>query len=131
MRIYLDTMLWVYLFENHPEFAQPTRKLFTRIRNHGDMLVSSVFVLSELLVVPVREGDTFTTARYTRLFRSAAVEMLPYPIEAASIYAELRASLRVRPLDALHLAAAATAMVDLFLTRDKHLEDLMVAGIAE
>jgi predicted nucleic acid-binding protein len=55
--------------------------------------------------------------------------MLAYPSQAASVFAQLRAQSGVKALDALHLAVAATAGVDLFLTNDRRLQKLVVPGI--
>jgi predicted nucleic acid-binding protein len=55
--------------------------------------------------------------------------LLPYAPDAVTVYASLRADYRVKPLDALHLACAAFAGTDFFLTHDAALKQLTVPGI--
>ena len=128
-RIYLDSNLYVYYFEGHSEFGLLARSVVERARQPQHRILSSLFVLSELLVDPTRLKDEFRAASLNRFFRSAAVELLPYAPDAVPIYARLRAEHRVKPLDALHLACAAWAGTDLFLTNDAALKQLTVSGI--
>jgi hypothetical protein len=50
-------------------------------------------------------------------------------MKTAEIYAKIRAENRVSPADAIHLACAAEAGVNLFLTNDRRLTGLIVPGI--
>jgi predicted nucleic acid-binding protein len=127
--IYLDSNLYVYYFEGHPEFGHLARSIVERARQPQHRIYSSLFVLSELLVEPVRLKDEFRIASLNRFFRSDAVTLLPYGPEAVSIYASLRADYRIKPLNALHLACAACTGVDLFITNDIALKHLTVPGI--
>jgi len=44
-------------------------------------------------------------------------------------YGRIRGAFRVTPADAIHLASASQAGVDLFLTNDRELSDLVIPGI--
>jgi predicted nucleic acid-binding protein len=55
--------------------------------------------------------------------------MLPFERKAAGEFANLRATTNVSPADAIHLACAGAAGIDLFLTPDKELQKLRVPGI--
>jgi predicted nucleic acid-binding protein len=55
--------------------------------------------------------------------------LIPFTAETADGYARIRASYRVSPADAIHLASAASAGVDLFLTNDHRLQPLAIPGI--
>ena len=61
--------------------------------------------------------------------RPPHVELLPFDAVAAESYAEIRARHRTKPADSIHLACAAAAGVDLFLTNDIELARLDVPGI--
>lgn len=63
------------------------------------------------------------------LFRSSALEVLPFTTEIAEHYAQIRAAQRVSPADAIHLATAAHRGTDLFLTNDHRLRGLVIPGI--
>lgn len=55
--------------------------------------------------------------------------MLPFTADAARLYGKIRANMGVTPADAIHLACAAEAKVDLFLTNDSKLMRKVVPGI--
>ncbi|HEY5331572.1 MAG TPA: PIN domain-containing protein [Acidobacteriaceae bacterium] len=129
MLVYLDTNIWVYAYENDPTFGPAARKFMHSLRSGKHRLAGSLFVLNELLVLPTRRDDSFTIASYRQLFASPNLELLPYTLASAKIYAQLRAFDRIKPLDALHLATAAAARVDLFITHDTKLLSCTVPGL--
>ena len=57
------------------------------------------------------------------------VKILPFDLSASSRFGFLRAKYRKSAADTIHLACAAVAGVDLFLTGDKALLNLHVDGI--
>jgi len=56
-------------------------------------------------------------------------EVIPFTIETADHYARIRGSLGLAPADAIHLACAAHAGADVFMTNDKRLVGQFVQGI--
>jgi predicted nucleic acid-binding protein len=128
-RIYFDTMIYAYWFEDHKGLSERVHQIYDIMQQRGDILCSSAFVLSELLVGPLKLDDRKGADLIERYFQSDAVTMLPYPASAARIFAQLRAQHEVKSLDALHLAIAATGGVDLFLTNDHRLQKLVMAGL--
>ena len=129
MRLYLDTTEWVYHFENNFEFGPAAKALVDRIRRDRHTVIASLFVLSEILVVPKRDQDEFAIAKLRRFFLSSAVTLAPYSLDAMDLYTTLRAVDRVKTLDALHLSIAAAANVDYFVTNDTKLHKLKIPGI--
>lgn len=128
-RIYWDTMLFVYWIEDHPQYAERVQEIFDKMEHRGDSLYTSAFTLGELLTGPVKQSATDLVEQIRSLFRSPAVEMVPFTGETAERYASIRASHRVSPADAIHLASAAENKVDLFLTNDQRLYRLVIPGI--
>jgi len=129
MLVYLDTNIWIYAYENDPVFGPSARLLFQNLRSGKHRVASSLFVLGELLVLPTQKQNAFALASYRRLFYSPELVLLPYNTAATQAYAEIRATQRLKPLDALHLATAAAARVDLFVTHDTKLLPRSVQGI--
>jgi predicted nucleic acid-binding protein len=129
MKLYLDSMLWVYYFESNPVFGPQTQSFVHRMRSARHEFLSSCLVLAEVLVLPKRNSDTFITTRYRRFFLSQAVRLVPLGTEVAEHFSSLRASTRVKPADALHLALAASVGTDYFITTDSKLHSLAVPGI--
>jgi len=67
--------------------------------------------------------------RYRDLFRSPDLRLLDVRLTTAEIFAEIQGRLSVSAADAVHLACAAEARVDLFVTHDKRLAGKVVPGI--
>src|SRR5579875_2632276 len=129
MLVFLDTNIWIYAFESDPIYGAPAQRFLQSLRSGKHRVASSLFVLSELLVLPTRKNNIFALTSYRRLFSSPELTLLPYEEPAVQIYAELRASQRMKPLDALHLATAAAAKVGLFVTQDTKLLSQSIPGI--
>jgi len=128
-RVYLDTNIFVYAFEGNPSFGPQAKAILQRVQSKDHLLFGSLITLSELLVLPIREGNSSYVASLKHFFRSAGITLVRYTHESADIYAELRAIQRIKPLDAYHLASAAVAGIDTFVTNDIKLTKLSVAGI--
>jgi predicted nucleic acid-binding protein len=128
-RIYWDTMLYAYWLEEHSKFSQRVEHIHRIMQQRSDTLCSSLFVLGELLVGPAKTGDATAAASIHQFFDSGAITMLTYSARAVTLFAELRASHGVKPLDALHLSIAASAGVDLFVTHDRRLHKLALPGL--
>ena len=128
-RIYWDTMIHAYWFEDNDALSLRVQNIYSTMQKRGDLLCGSVFVLSELLVGPLKEQNHAAADTIEQFFDSDAVTMLPYARQSVRIFAELRANHGVKSLDALHLAIAASAGVDLFLTHDRRLHKLMAPGL--
>jgi len=123
-------MVHAYWFEDHKKLSDRVEQIHESMQRRGDTLCSSLFVLNELLVGPLRTKDTAAADLIVKYFHSSAITLLPYPSRAVRIFAELRAQQGIKSLDALHLATAASAGVDLFLTNDRRLHKAVVPGIS-
>ncbi len=128
-RIYWDSMLFAYVMEGNPAFGPQVDAMLTSLVARGDTLCTSIFGVGEVLTGPRKLKDTTTEARLKSFFLSGVVEILPFTIETAERFAGIRAETWVHPGDAIHLASAALAKVDVFVTNDKQLQRLKVSGI--
>lgn len=132
MRVYLDSMVWIYALEGNKDFGAAAQSVFRKLRSANHTLLVSHFLLAELLVLPVRDSDAFTIATYRRMMlTSATTEVVPFTAEVALQFASLRAFHRTQAADSINLALAAGAQTDLFITNDKDLPKLTVAGIGK
>jgi predicted nucleic acid-binding protein len=127
--VYWDTMLYVYWLDNHVQLGPRVEAIRRGMSRRGDRLCASVLTLGELLVTPVRDGDTSAAARIDAYLTGPEVTILPLTLEAGRRFAEIRATTAIASADALHLAVAASAGVDLFLTNDLRLARHTVPGI--
>jgi len=128
-RIYWDTMLFVYWLEDHPRYAKRVRRILSKMKERQDQLCTSSFTVGEILVGPYKMGASETTRQIREVFKAPFVEVIPYTIETADLYAGIRAQHGVSPADSIHLACAAQARIDLFLTNDAALVGKVIPGI--
>jgi uncharacterized protein len=128
-RIYWDTMLFIYWLEDNPQFASRVGAIRARMRERQDQLITSSFTFGEILAGVYRKGSGALAADTERLLQAATSEVVPFTLEAADRYAQIRGTMGLSPADAIHLACAAQAGTDLFLTNDKGLIGKFIPGI--
>jgi predicted nucleic acid-binding protein len=127
-RIFWDTNLYIYLFENYGAFSQMTAALRTRMLQRSDQLFTSTLSLGEILVKPLETKNLTLADQYEIAIKTTSV-LLSLDTNAAKIYAGLRSDRSLRAPDAIQLACAASAKVDLFITNDARLQGKQVDGI--
>jgi predicted nucleic acid-binding protein len=128
-RVYWDTMLFIYWLEDHPQYAKRVGAIRSRMEERGDQLITSAFTFGEILAGAYRKGATQVATESLRLLKEVVSEVVPFTIETADRYSQIRGTLGVAPADAIHLSCAAQAGTDLFLTNDKRLVGKIVQGI--
>jgi uncharacterized protein len=127
-RVFWDTNLFVYLFEDYEKLSESVTRLRERMLTRGDQLLTSTVTLGEILVKPAEAGDRDLCRKYEEaLLRTTSV--LPFDLKAARSYGDIRADRAVRAPDAIQLACAASTGVDLFVTNDQRLKGKQVPGI--
>jgi uncharacterized protein len=127
-RIYWDSMLFIYWLEDNPLFAKRVSALHDRMRERQDELITSAFTLGEVLAGAYRKSAPAADDVRAALL-SLLTEVVPFTVETADHYARIRGSTGIAPPDAIHLACAASARTDLFLTNDKNLVGKVIPGI--
>jgi predicted nucleic acid-binding protein len=127
-RVFWDTNLFIYFLEGSNQFSVDTRRLRRSMLARGDQLLTSALTLGEILVKPLEQGDRVLCARYEDAITKTA-SLLPFDAKAAWKYAEIRFDRSVRAPDAVQLACAASANIDLFVTNDRRLQGKQVNGI--
>ena len=128
-RIFWDTNVFIYLFENNAEWSPLVIEFRKRMLGRRDQLLTSWLTVGEALTKPKESANAMLEKRYLNFFLSGSIELVPFEGEAAKRYAEIRSRERVRPADAIQLACAAAAGTDLFVTNDSRLSGMVVAGI--
>lgn len=128
-RVYWDTMLFIYLLDKNPKHSSRAEHLLDRAYERGDVLYSSCLALGEFLA----GADKSLSSSAGTVLRSKLKEMgfnfLPFDEGAVPAFSRLRSKERLKAADAIHLACAASAGIDLFLTGDRQLLKLHVPGI--
>jgi predicted nucleic acid-binding protein len=122
-------MLFVYWLEDNPEFAKRVGEIHTSMKQRGDQLITSAFTFGEVLAGVYRVGAVRAAEESRRLLQRVISEIIPFDLQVSEHYARIRGTQGVAPADAIHLACAAQAKTDLFLTNDKRLAGKLVSGI--
>ena len=126
-RVFWDTNLFVYLVEGHGR-AEQVAALRQRMIERDDELLTSALTLGEVLVKPMEAGDQELQQRYENVITAGAT-VLPFDARAAPRFVEIRRDRSIRAPDAIQLACASMAGVDLFITNDDRLSRKRVRGI--
>lgn len=127
-RIFWDTNLFIYLLEDHGDLSERVARLRKRMIERSDELYTSALTLGEILVKPSEAGNQVLGRRYEAALRQGAT-IIPLDVEAARLYAEIRSDRTIRAPDAIQLACAAHAHVDLFITNDERLSTKSIPRI--
>jgi predicted nucleic acid-binding protein len=122
-------MLFIYWLEDHPEYAPRVDEIRSRMEQRHDQLITGAFTFGEVLAGAYRKSKPQLAEESRRLLRSVVAEVVPFTLETADRYARIRGTPGITPADAIHLASAAQAGTDLFLTNDKRLLGRIVQGI--
>lgn len=129
-RIYWDSMIFIYAIEKNPDFFPIVKTVHEAMQRRGDTLCTSIFTVGEVLVGPRKIGSQSGVDRIKDYFAGGTVSILPFTFETAQQFALIRSWAGTTPSDAIHLAVAAEAQVDVFLTNDTDLLRLRIPGIA-
>jgi len=127
--VYWDTMLFIYWLESHPQYGKQVERIHKRMSQRRDQLCTSVLCLGEVLTGAYKTGRTKEARQIREYFESDEVRLLVFSTETADRYARIRAQHRVAPADAIHLATASVAQVDLYITNDVDVKKLVIDGI--
>lgn len=127
-RIFWDTNLFIYLLEDKGELTERVVSLRQRMVERRDQLLTSALTLGEILVKPLKDGDDALAEQYEQAI-TASAEVLPFDAATATRFATVRRDHAVRPPDAIQLACASLARVDMFITNDQRLSRKVVPGI--
>ena len=128
-RVYWDTMLFIYWLENTLQYERRVSEIYNRMQARRDELLTGSFTFGEVLAGVYRKGAADRAREIRQQLQEVVTEVVDFTVETADRYAQIRSSLGVAPADAIHLASAAEAGTDLFLTNDRRLVGKFVPGI--
>jgi predicted nucleic acid-binding protein len=94
----------------------------------GDQLITSAMTVGEILVKPIQDKSFELCKQYESTI-AATAKVIPFDLNAARHFANLRLNRSLNPPDAIQLSCAATANTDLFVTNDNRLSSLKIDGI--
>jgi len=122
-------MLFIYLLEGDSKYSARTAHLLQRAYERGDSLYTSHLALGEILAGAVNSPDRQKAQIMRQTLDEMGFSYLPFNDGAVVPFSVLRAKNKLKVADSIHLACAASAGIDLFLTGDKQLLRMDVPGI--
>ena len=119
-KAYFDTNLFIYLIEGHSTYKERIVGLIHHLEGIGCRIVTSELTLAEYLVKPCADGDRRSEMRYLESIRTSPfLEVLPVSREILVKAARLRAELKNKLPDSIHLASAMLHGCDVFIGNDR------------
>lgn len=129
-RIYWDSMLFIYWLEGNPQFGKRVDAIWSRMQERNDQLITAALAFGEVFAGAYSRGANQERVQQVKAELEIAVsEVIPFTGESADRYGRIRGSLKISSADAIHLACAASAGTDLFLTNNKNLVGKVIPGI--
>lgn len=115
--VLVDTAPWIYLLEDHAEFASRFVGLFEAAERGQIQLALSTVTLAEVLTGPFKAGQTALAKRYETAL--GAYQVVPLSAAVASLAAQLRVQYRLKLPDAVQLASALQIGASALVTHDR------------
>lgn len=123
--IYIDTSPLIYLFERNPEYFAKMLRLVDAFQTTPLQAFTSVITLAEILVQPLREGNTDLAQQYHDILAVGDdYKLVEVSTDIAISAAAIRARYSLRTPDAVHAATAIKSGCDAILTNDRHFQRL-------
>lgn len=133
--IALDSCVWIYHLENHPDFASLTRQVLEVVEAGTCKAVASELTLLEILVRPLQLDLPDVADEYELLLTSFPhFSLNPISRDILLSAANMRARHGLRTPDAIVMATALAANATLLITNDRHLSrvpGIQVACLAD
>jgi predicted nucleic acid-binding protein len=115
--VLVDSAPWIYLLEDHAEFAPRFLGLFEAAERGQIQLALSTVTLAEVLTGPFKASQTALAKRYETAL--SAYQVVPLSAAVASLAAQLRAQYRLKLPDAVQLASALQIGAAALVTHDR------------
>lgn len=123
--IALDSSIWIYHFENHPEYLPLTTEVLTAVESGNLRAIASELTILEIIVLPLKQEHLDAADDYELLLSEFPnLTLIPITRSILRHAASLRASYGLRTPDALIVATALAGNATLLVTNDKALNKL-------
>ena len=114
----LDTPPLIYFIEENPTYIEKVSLFFEAMDNGDFLVVTSILILLEVLVHPLRNNNKELAAEYRDIILGSKLIALEVTSVIAEQAARLRATYNIRTPDAIQISAALNAGATYFFTND-------------
>ena len=119
MRLYLDTNPLIYAVEGSPALRSYCLERLRLVANHpSGTLLTSRIAYTECMVLPIRKRQPQRALMFEAFFTDSGIFVADVSSEVLALASEVRASTRLKLVDAIHVATAIHFRADRLLTRD-------------
>ncbi|WRQ72894.1 MAG: type II toxin-antitoxin system VapC family toxin [Methanosarcinales archaeon Met12] len=121
-KVGLDTMVFIYQFEAHPEYGEIVNDIFDKIEKGEIKAVTSTITVAEILTKPMKDGNEDAVRDYKYVLQNFPnLEIVPITFEIAEQAASLRAKYGLRVPDVIQIAVCLANDAQAFVTNDARL----------
>ena len=122
----LDSMCFIYLFENNPSFSPLAETLLNLMGKKKISGVTSTVTLVETFVLPERMNNQLLIVEYEKIFAHLPnLELVSIDWRVSRLAAKLRAAYKtLRTPDAIQVAATLLRGYPAFVTNDEKLQKI-------
>lgn len=120
MKIYLDTMILIYIVEDVETYSE---KFSSRYNLKENTFVTSELTRLECRVKPIKQNALELLQDFDLYFEESLQEIIPISREVIDLATHIRANFGFKTPDSIHLASAKINQCDIFLTFDDRLKN--------
>ena len=121
--VVIDTMVFIYLFEDHPTFGDLCENLFNQIKVGLFSAIVTPITAAEVLVKPLKMGQLSIADNYRNAIRNMPnISNINYDVEIGFIAGSLRAKYGLPLPDMFQVAAALTQPANAIITNDHDIQ---------
>ena len=125
-KIFVDTAPFIYFYEEHKEFGDISKEIFTFHKNQKQIFVTSALTVLEVLPKPITENDSDLIKKYINAIKKKPlIDLTEINYDIAFKAAELRANYKfLKGIDSLQISSAIESNCDCFITNDERLKNI-------
>ncbi len=124
-KIGIDPMLFMYLFEDNPEFSDACAAILEEVERGERVGITSSITLLEILVKPKIDGNQRAIDDYKHILTNFPnLEIIDVDVEIADIASTLLARYPIKTPDAIQVATAIKGRCSSFITNDLALKQI-------
>ena len=131
-RVYVDTNIFIYFLEQNTEFFPAAAPVLQAMDKQDFFGFTGEIAVAETMVGPYRTKNPASIATTRDFFRTnKSLTVLSHDSAIFDHAAQLRATERMRFIDAVHIATAVAAACTFFITNDTALRTIGGLGVVQ
>jgi predicted nucleic acid-binding protein len=131
-RVYVDTNIFIYFLERNANFFPMVAPILQSMSKQDFSGFTGEIAVAETMVGPYRTKNPVAISNTRDFFKTSSfLTILPHDSAIFDHAAQLRASQKMRFIDAVHIATAIAAACTFFITNDTALRTIGGLGVVQ